>query len=73
MGKGSDGHELSRLAGGGCDGSDTTFKRGDALFEGVDSGLNRWRVSDMGTWFEALRVEAGEKGELGRGTFMIRL
>jgi len=49
VGEGSDGHELSGLAGGGGDGGDTTFKGGDALFEGVDRGLNGWRVSDMVT------------------------
>ena len=39
MGQSGKSHELGRLARGGSDGGDTSFQRGDALFENIDRRL----------------------------------
>lgn len=82
LGKGGDGHELGGLAGGGGDGSDTTFKGGHSLLKDIDGGLGRsaassrnglnTHVTDTGVDVAKL-LEPKKTGTLGRVVKDIRL
>lgn len=47
MGQGGKGHELGGLAGGRGDSGDTSFQRGDALFEDIDRWLGGEREREV--------------------------